>query len=111
MKVRVYQIYFDRDKNNLSFRNLEFIYQKASGRIPEEIYELVYEGEINASNLEDVFYVLNAALPEDYRTRSLSVSDVVEVVHSPEKSIFYFCDSFGFSRIPFDKSKVPEVEV
>lgn len=111
MKVRIYQIAFERDKDNLLFRCLETVYKKSGGRIPEEIYELVYEGELEASNMDDVFYILNAARPEDYKARSLSVSDVIEMVRSPEKSSFYFCDSFGFSLIPFDRAKVPGVGI
>ena len=37
MKVRIYQIDMDADKDNLAFRNLEFVYKKAGGRVPEEI--------------------------------------------------------------------------
>ena len=36
-----------------------------------------------------------------YRGRSLSVSDVVEVV-GEEKSTFHFCDSIGFREVDFD---------
>lgn len=71
MKIRIYQIDLERDENNLSFRNLEFVYKKAGGRIPEEIYELIYEGEVNARNLNDVFYIFNEMLPENYRSRSM----------------------------------------
>ena len=45
-------------------------------------------------------------MPEGYKGRTLSVSDVVEIICSGEKSIFYFCDSFDFKRIEFQKEKV-----
>lgn len=109
MKIRIYQIDLERDENNLSFRNLEFVYKMAGGRIPEEIYELIYEGEVNAQNLNDVFYIFNEMLPENYRSRSMSVSDVFEIVHSKDKSSFYFVDSVGFTAVPFDRTKVKEL--
>ena len=104
MKVRIYQIVPELDVNHLMFRDLQTIISKANGKIPEAIYASVYEGELEAKQLEDVFYILNCAFPQDYRARSLSVSDVVEVLHSENESSFYFCDSFGFQLFPFDKT-------
>jgi len=106
MKVRIYQIIPELDENHLMFRNLQTIIGKSNGKIPAEIYGCVYEGELEAKQLEDVFYILNCALPQDYQVRSLSVSDIVEVMHSEENSSFYFCDSFGFQLFPFDKTAI-----
>ena len=108
MKIRIYQIDIDNDKDNLSFRNLEFVYKKSGGRVPEEIYEQIYEGEVDVKTINNIFYIFNEALPENFRARSMSVSDVFELIHSPEKSIFYYVDSVGFARIPFDRTKVKE---
>ena len=47
----------------------------------------------------------NLDRPRDFQGRSLSVSDIVEVKNS--KTIedgFYFCDSFGFQKVEFDKN-------
>ena len=110
MKIRIYQIDMDADKDNLAFRNLEFVYKKASGRVPEEIYTQVYEGEIENSRLDYIFYIFNQMIPEQFKSRSMSVSDVVEVVHSKESSSFYFVDSVGFRHIPFDRTKTKEAE-
>lgn len=104
MKVRIYQIVPELDVNHLMFRDLQTIISKSNGKIPEAIYACVYEGELEAKQLEDVFYILNCAFPQDYRARSLSVSDVVEVLHSENDSSFYFCNSFGFQLFPFDKT-------
>ncbi len=110
MKVRIYQIVPELDCNNLMFRNLQTVTGRSSGKIPEEIYSNVYEGELEANRLEDVFYILNCNHPRDYFARSLSVSDVVEVIHSPDNSSFYFCDSFGFRPFPFDKSRIYSIQ-
>ena len=104
MKVRIYQIVPELDVNHLMFRDLQTIISKANGKIPEAIYACVYKGELEAMQLEDVFYILNCAFPQDYRARSLSVSDVVEVLNSENDSSFYFCNSFGFQLFPFDKT-------
>jgi len=106
MKVRIYQINYELDRRYLAYQDLETVLARSNGKIPAQIYDCVYEGELDAKDLEDVFYILNEAKPADYRTRSLSVSDVVEVVHSEEKSSFYFCDTFGFQPFPFDKTAI-----
>ena len=35
----------------------------------------------------------------------MSISDVVEICVSEAESAFYYCDSFGFKRVPFDKER------
>ena len=88
------------------FRDIQTIFGKSNGKMPEEIYEMVYEGEVEAQTLEDVYRIFNCAQPNDYHARSLSVSDVVEVINAPDTSAFYFCDSFGFKLVAFDKTAV-----
>lgn len=106
MKIRIYQINYELDRRNLAYQGLQTVLDRSNGKIPAQIYECVYEGELEAKTLEDVFFILNEAKPADYRTRSLSVSDVVEVVHSEESSSFYFCDIVGFQAFPFDKTAI-----
>lgn len=70
------------------------------------LYESVYSGEFEAEHLDDIFYIFNQAFPDDFRGRSMSVSDVVEVIKSPTESAFYYCDTpFGYPEIEFDKEK------
>ena len=106
MKVIIYQIVPELDEKHLMFRDLQTIVSKSDGKIPEEIYATVFEGNLNAQNLEDVFRTLNCAQPPEYHARSLSVSDIVEIIRSDEDRNFYFCDSFGFKPVSFDKSAV-----
>jgi hypothetical protein len=55
--------------------------------------------------------MFNTALPADYRGRSLSVSDVVEIVEAENvKPGFYFCDSIGFKEVPFEPDIAKEQE-
>ena len=106
MKVIIYQIVPELDEKHLMFRDLQTIVSKSGGKIPADIYGAVFEGELNAQNLEDVFRILNCSQPPEYHARSLSVSDVVEMIRSDEESSFYFCDSFGFKPVSFDKTAI-----
>ncbi len=61
-------------------------------------YDVVFEGEVPCSDLEEVYCMFNIERPEGFTGRSLSVSDLVEVIE-PGKSTFYFCDDIGFKKI------------
>lgn len=108
MKIRIYQIDLDLDINRLAFLPYEYIQTKQnSPAVDAEIYRRVYEGSIEANNLEDVYRIFNIDRPKDYKGRSLSVSDVVEIVGAESKeSGFYYCDSIGFRKIEFDAGAV-----
>lgn len=56
---------------------------------------------MECGTLEEVYQMFNLDHPDGYQGRSLSVSDVVEVV-GEEKSTFHFCDSIGFREVDFD---------
>ena len=104
MLVRIYQIVPELDKKRIMFCNLEFI-KKAFNNIPSDEYECVFSGELDVDNPEDTFFIFNTKHPSGYKGRSMSVSDVVEF-EKEGKSTFYFCDSFGFKEIDFDKKKI-----
>lgn len=72
MKVKIYQLPVEHER---CFRGFD-----AGKRVPVEDYELVWEGELIARTLEKVYRELNYAHPADYKARSLSVSDIVEVI-------------------------------
>lgn len=61
---------------------------------------------MDCKSLEDVFVKFNMNHPTGYKARSLSVSDVVEVVADEKvKPGFYFCDSIGYQSVAFDPEK------
>ena len=102
MKIAIYQINPDRDENNVAFLNYENLERfQGSAALRSEIYDKVFEGEVECGTLEEVYQMFNIGHPDGYRGRSLSVSDVVEVV-GEEKSTFHFCDSIGFREVDFD---------
>ncbi len=70
-------------------------------------YRLVYDRGIYCPDeqpegdvLERIFQIFNLNHPKDYRGRSLSVSDVVELYDDKARKYFY-CDSVGFSPTGF----------
>ncbi len=107
MKIKIYQINMERDEKRIAFMGLEdFPKFQGSNEVNSSLYDSVYIGEVDCKNLEDVFSKFNLDHPDGYKARSLSVSDVVEVIESDTmKPGFYFCDTFGFKEIPFDPSK------
>ena len=102
MKIAIYQINLDRDENKVAFLNYENLERfQGSAEPRSEIYDKVFEGEVDCGTLEEVYQMFNLDHPDGCRGRSLSVSDVVEVV-GEEKSTFHFCDSIGFREVDFD---------
>ena len=101
MKYTVYQINTERDKNRLLFMNYERTMRDV-GKIDMEIYDKVYEGEIQRPEeepewaLEDIYVELNRHRDRhpDFRGHSISVSDVVEL-----NGVRWFCDSMGWERL------------
>jgi len=105
MKIAIYQISMERDVNRLAFQNMDRILSASNGRVPAELYDCVFAGEVAAETLEDIFYIFNVAHPSGYRGRSLSVSDVVEIPLAQGESGFYYCEPIGFKRIRFEKER------
>lgn len=103
MKIRIYQICLPRDTNGLAFMSMRQRSECGLAEVDLSIYDKVYEGDVDTEDLEDVFRMFNADYrSEDYKGRSLSVSDVVEVVDAPVGSVepgYWFCDSIGFRRV------------
>ena len=104
MKIRVFQIDHEKDKNNLAFRDYRTALAK-NGRIDESIYKQVYGGEVPCRTLEEVYALCNGEnKPLGYIAESMSVSNVVEVTQSNNRCCFYV-DSVGFKMVDFDTSK------
>lgn len=102
MKFRIYQLPMLEDLKRLMFSGYEIVCKIVSD-FPnnwEGLYDKVYEAEYTGSEtetndiLEDLFTIFNISKPEDFKGRSLSVSDIVVVDGVP-----YYCDLFGFKEI------------
>ena len=110
MKIRIFQINTDRDEYHRCFRGYdELPVSEGSGesKAPDSgIYDLIFEGNVDCKNLEDVYQMFNLNHPERYKGRSLSVSDVVEMQNEKGRKITYhYCDTFGFREVFFDPNK------
>jgi hypothetical protein len=105
VKIILYQIIHELDHKYLAFRSLREVMAASLGTVPAELYESVFNGEVDAKHLEEVYAIFNIAHPDGFRGRSLSVSDVVRVDCFPDGYKFYFCDIFGFQEIKFDAEK------
>ena len=104
MNIRIYQVNMKRDTNNVAFMGYELLEKlQGSQAVNAKIYDKVFDGEVDCQTLEDVYQMFNLNHPEGYKDRSLSVSDVVEVMEDPmHPHCFYFCDSVGFKPIDFE---------
>ena len=78
---------------------------------PAEIYESVFCGETEVTTLEEIYRIFNRKDEADtcylekigFTGHSMSVSDILEIQDSPAESRFYFCDTFAFPQISFQK--------
>lgn len=104
MRIRIYQIEPELDRHNLLFRNLEAVAAVCKDMPPADAYACVFDGEVEADSLEGLYTIFNIQHPPGYRGRSMFVSDVVGICVSEAESAFYYCDSFGFARVQFDKA-------
>lgn len=103
MNIRIFQINMERDSNNICFMSYESLPKfQGSQDIDSKIYDLIFEGDVECKTLEDVYQMFNYKHPAGYKGRSMSKSDVVEIIdETGENSTFHFCDSFGFKEISF----------
>lgn len=106
----IYQINTDRDDNRICFLGLDTLEQfQHSKEVDPALYDRVYDGTLDCNSLEAIYEKFNIDHPADYKGRSLSVSDVVEIRESDTLNpSFYFVDSIGFKSISFDKSLCKE---
>ncbi len=113
MKLRIYQINTERDTEGVAFESFDRTLRlAAASQIDPSIYDLVYDGTVDTDNIELVYEIFNLRHPSDFLGRSMSVSDIVEIVSSGSdrcKPGFYFCDSIGFKPIEFDPRGLPDV--
>lgn len=101
MKVKIFQVSLARDQKRLAFSDYRNVEQ--NGGVDRSTYDEVYSGSVNVADLEALYRLFNGdQRPFAHRMRSLSVSDLVEVVDPEGANVepgLYFCDSIGFKKI------------
>lgn len=106
MKIKIYQIDMDRDVNRVKFTGLaEFGKYQGSAEIDASLYDEVFAGDVECTDLESVYAAFNTMPQPLHRGHSLSVSDVV----ATEEGAFY-CDRVGFRKVSFEESLVHKNE-
>lgn len=106
MNIRIYQVNMSRDVNNVGFASYENLEKwQGTSAIDSTIYDKVFEGDVECKSLEDVYVKFNRNHPSNYKARSLSKSDIVEVIEQDGSSKFHYCDSIGFKEVEFDPEK------
>lgn len=102
MKIRVYQINREKDKNRFIFCDYDYVVRKQGhAHICRDLYDVVFEGDVDCRNLEDIYVLFNSSRAPEYHGHSMSVSDIVEVISEENdvKQGVYYCDSIGFKEV------------
>ena len=93
MKYKIKQI---KDVENCAYAFKH--YEWAQNVIDLNDYEVVYEGELDypemPNALEELFEIFNNKRPEDFKGRSMSISDIVEIDGKN-----YYCDFVGWEEL------------
>lgn len=104
--VRIYQIDSDRDIARVKFMGSDFLRVMQKAEHPEinfEMYRNVWQGDLGQDiSLDQIFNKFNRDdRPNRFGMHSLSVSDIVEILHNRDKSKngLWFCDSFGWKKL------------
>lgn len=94
----IYQVKSGAKYRDFRFESIESL-ETFGLKVNYDNYDFVYKGDLNNMDLEDIFMKFNEARPDDYKGRSLSVSDVV-VLNKEGEASANFVDSFGFKNVP-----------
>ena len=95
MIIRLYQV------NTLKAPEKVFVSHAEAGNISLSDYDCNYVGYVDCEDLEAVYRMFNINQPARYIGRSMSASDIVEVIDSATevKPGFYYCDNIGFKYL------------
>jgi len=97
-KCRVHQLKSDVDVMMKFIGYDELL--KHFGEPDPDNYRVVYDGDVETNDLEELFAKFNLDRPSGYEGHSLSMSDVLEL-YDDSGSYFHYVDRFGFKEISF----------
>lgn len=97
--VRIWQLKanFDIESHFVSYAEME----KKHGEPNIENYAVLFDGELQTNDLEEIYTIFNQHHPQGFEGHSLSMSDVVEL-YDDNVSEFHYVDRFGFKGIQFN---------
>lgn len=110
MKFKLYQIDLNEEtakycftgKRELEHFGLEF-------PPPASLYKLCYVGDCKTVDPHGLWTLLNINHPADYKSRSLSVGDII-VYDLGEETLSLFCDSFYFLAVDFTEEQAKPIK-
>ncbi len=106
MKIKVYQIDDKLDRYQTKYRAYDSVL-KLAGRVDPSIYKTVFDGNVDATNLDEVYQLCIDECPVGYNGHSMCSSDVVE---SEDGSCYFFDNLNGFQKLKdFDSAKVAPI--
>lgn len=114
MKIRIFQINPERDIDHIKFQSTKWLFSHAGYKhLTPYIYDKVFEGEVKAKALEDIYTLFNQDNRANRMTmHALSVSDVIAVDESDTVVPgYYYCDVIGFTKVEFGESQSKKEEV
>lgn len=106
---RVYQLDFEDDHQTkkFAFEGIDALHKAGYEQPPASEYRLIHDGCIVCGSddsddlrLERIFIKYNDTLPHNYRGRSISPSDVVEL-YDEEKRRYFYRDRDSFCSVKF----------
>jgi|GEM_PF-2541632 len=110
MKIIIYQTDLEYSKQFIPYLGWSHLLSQDFKHVPAILYQQVYSYEAEKETFEQIFTRFNVNHPVGYTGRSMSVSDVIEIKEADKDSQYYFCDTFGFVRVPFDRYMVGKAE-
>ena len=106
MRTTIYQINPERDTHRVKFMELAALERlQGNAKVDASLYDQVFSGDLEETELEQVFQRFNLEGHPLHRGHSLSVSDVVV-----NENGAFFCDSVGFQQIDFEEGQTQKPE-
>ena len=96
MKIRIFQIKKEFFRE-WAFMRYDWFKGHGHEKMDRGMYDLVWEGETEAHDLNEVYEQFNLYHPDNFKGHSLSVSDLVE-----REDGMWFVDDFGFKKVEWD---------
>ena len=105
MYISIFQINLERDSDRIKYQDLPYLPKQYQGKPDASLYDQVFDGEVLAKHLDDIFALFNTSFPEGFSGHSLSVSDVIWVQETGGYEEitpgFYFVSAIGFTKVEF----------
>lgn len=97
-RIRVWQQVLRSDAAKLFLSYKELV--ERFGEPDSDNYILVFDGELETNDLEEIYSLCNGSKPYGYVGRYMSMGDIVEL-YDDKSSAFYYCDRTGFQEFEF----------